>query len=99
MIAFAQSLGPPDPPGTVSLYEFIQIILAVVTKLAIPILVVLIVYWGFRLITASGNEEGLAEAKHSLVKTLMIVLVFLALAVLATIIYNAGKSIGFPVLF
>ncbi len=97
--SIAQSLGSPQPPGGMSLYEYIQILLNIVTKLAIPVLGVLIVYWGFRLVSAAGNEQELAEAKHGFVKGLSIAAAFLALAVLATIIYNVGKSIGFPVLF
>lgn len=99
LTTFAQSLGPPDPPGTGSIYEFIQILLGVITKLAIPILAVLLVYWGYKFASAMGNDAEIAEAKKNFSKMILIVGFFLALAVIATIIYNVGKSIGFPVLF
>lgn len=95
----AQSLGPPDPPGGVSLYEFIQIFLGVITKLAIPVLAVLIVYFGFKIVASTGDEKGLAETKHRLIQIVGVAAVFLALAAIATIIYNTGKSVGYPVLF
>lgn len=99
VFALAQSLGPPDPPGSGTLYQFIQILLGVVTKLAIPVLAALIVYQGFRIVSAAGDEKTLTEAKHRLAKTLGVTAIFLALAALATIIYNTTKSIGYPVLF
>jgi len=90
----AQTLSSPTPPGGGSLVEFIRIILGTVTKLAIPVLAVLVVYWGFRIVASLGNDKEIAAARHRLKWALIIAAVFLGLSAIFSLLFNTGESIG-----
>lgn len=95
---FAQVLGAPHPPN-MSLYQFVQVILGITTKLAIPVLVVLLVYWGFRIVASLGGDKEIAESRHRFFQVIFITGIFLGLGTLAAVIYGTARLIGLPVLF
>lgn len=88
-------LGPPRMSMSVSAYDFVQAVLGVVTKLAIPAFVVLIAYFGFHVIASFGNSEDLSSAKHKLIWGLVAMAVFLVLRMLNTILFNTGALLGY----
>lgn len=90
----AQALSSPTPPGGGSLVEFIRIILGTVTKLAIPVLAILIVFWGFRVVASLGNDREIAEARGRLKWALIIAAVFLGLSAIFSLIFKTGESVG-----
>lgn len=98
--AFAMTtLAPPTTPSGQSAYSFVRVVLGIVIKIAIPALVVLLVFFAFRIVIAQGDERALAEAKHHLIIAIVVTAVFLGLGLAATIIYNTGSSIGYVKLF
>jgi hypothetical protein len=94
-----ETLGPPTTPNGGTIYSFIRTVLSVVTKIAIPALVVAIVFFGLQILLAQGDERALDEAKKKLFYILGITTVFLGLGLIATIIYNTGSSVGYVKLF
>jgi hypothetical protein len=94
-----EKLGPPTTPDGGSAYGFVRTVLGIVIKIAIPALVVLIVFFAFRMVMAQGDEKVLTEAKRHFKIVLAVAAVFLGLGLIAMIIYNTGSSIGYVRLF
>jgi hypothetical protein len=98
--AFAlEKLGPPTTPDGGSAYSFARVVLGIIIKIAIPALVVIIVFFGFRIVIAQGDEKTLTEAKHHFKIVLIVTSIFLGLGIIAAIIYNTGGQIGYFRLF
>lgn len=98
--AFAlEKLFPPTTPSGQTAYSFVRVVLGIVIKIAIPALVVIIVFFAFRIVAAQGDEKTLTEAKHHFKIVLIVTAIFLGLGLIATIIYNTGSSIGYVKLF
>lgn len=94
-----EKLAPPTTPDGASAYSFVRVVLGIIIKIAIPALVVLLVFFAFRIVAAQGDEKALAEAKHHFKIVVIVVAIFLGLGLIATIIYNTGGSIGYVQLF
>lgn len=94
-----ETLAPPSTPSGESAYSFVRVVLGIVIKIAIPALVVLLVFFAFRIVVAQGDERALTEAKHHLVIAVAVTAIFLGLGLIAAIIYNTGSSIGYVKLF
>lgn len=92
-------LPPPTTPDGQSAYSFARVVIGIVIKIAIPALVVVIIVFAFRIVAAQGDARSLVEAKHNLKTVLIVTAIFLALGLIATIIYNTGSSIGYVKLF
>ncbi len=50
---------------------FLKLLLNFVTELAIPIIVLMLIYTGFKFVAAQGNSDKLAEARRILLWTLI----------------------------
>lgn len=88
--------GFTNPLGNTTLEGFLLKILAIVTYILFPIIVLLVVYTGFLFVTAQGNPTKLQEARKALGWTVVGAVVVLsaqgiALAVKATVADIAGK--------
>ncbi len=94
-----EQLGPPTTPDGGSAYSFARVVIGIIIKIAIPALVVLIVFFAFRIIIAQGDEKTLTEAKRHFMIVLGVTAVFLGLGIIAAIIYNTGGEIGYFRLF
>lgn len=92
-------LGPPTTPDGGSAYSFARTVIGIIIKMAIPALVIVIVFFAFRIVAAQGDERSLIEAKHQFKIALIVCAVFLGLGIIATIIYNTGSSVGYVKLF
>ena len=94
-----EKLGPPTTPDGGTLYNFVRTIIGIIIKLAIPALVVIIVFFAFRIVAAQGDEKALTEARHRFKIVLLVTTIFLGLGLIATIIYSTGNSVGYVKLF
>ncbi len=65
---------------------FLTELLNVIIIIAVPIVVLAVIYTGFLFVTAQGNEEKLKKAKHAIVWTLIGALLVLGAQVVATAI-------------
>ncbi len=67
--------------GTFS--AFLTELLNIIIIIAVPIVVLAVIYAGFLFVTAQGNEEKLKKAKHAIVWTLIGALLILGAKVVA----------------
>lgn len=63
----------PNPFGTQSftLFDFVKRIVALATQIAIPVIILLIIYAGFEFVRAQGAPEAINKAKDTLLYTLI----------------------------
>ena|SRR3989338_2953882 len=86
---FAQTmLTNPTPKGGATLKEFIDLLITILQSVLIPALVVLMIYAGYQMVTAGGNEEQVTKAKMWIIWTLVGAAIILSAHVLADLIYN-----------
>jgi|GEM_PF-923533 len=71
-----------------SLPAFVQSLLGIIIRAGIPIVVLALVYTGFRFVLARGNPEKISEAKHLLLYTVIGSAVVLGAWTIATILTN-----------
>lgn len=90
IIALAQfvKLDNPTPKGGASLKEFIDLLITILQSVLIPVLVVLMIYAGYQLVTAGGNEQQVEKAKLWILGTLVGAAIVLSAHVIADLIYN-----------
>lgn len=93
--AFAQSgtLQNPLKEGYTSIPDFLAAILDVVIKIAIPIIILMIVYSGFLFIKAQGKPEELVIARKSIMWTLVGAAVILGASLLSYAIQGTVDEI------
>ncbi|MEX2369192.1 MAG: hypothetical protein WD552_02240, partial [Candidatus Paceibacterota bacterium] len=65
-----------------------------ITTLAIPVIVIFIIYAGFLFVTSGGNKDKLDTAKKTAVNTLIGAAIILGARFLAEILINTAESLG-----
>lgn len=63
--------GLSNPISSNTLIEFVEKLLNIVIQVGTPVLVVMIIWVGFKFVTARGNTNKLSEAKEALMWTLI----------------------------
>ncbi len=85
--AFAQcppgKLCNPVPGAGLTLADFIYLLLEIVQLVGVPVLVICIIYAGFLLVTAGGNEAQTTKAKTWIFWTLIGAAIILGAKVIA----------------
>ena len=76
-----------------SLPAFIESLLGIIVKAGIPLVVLALVYAGFRFVVAQGNPEKLNEAKKTLLYVVVGSLILLGAWTIATILNNTLNAI------
>lgn len=83
-VALAQGGGFPNPLDNISSFpQLFARILEIVAMIAVPFVVLAIVYTGFLFVTARGNTDKLAEAKQAFFWTVVGALLILGASILA----------------
>ncbi len=82
----------PIKPNDLS--QLITAILKIVVQIGTPILVLAIIYVGFKFVMARGNPGKLDEAKQAFVWTLIGAAIVLGAFVISTIIQTTIQQIG-----
>ena len=83
-----------NPIGPDTLIEFVEAILGIIIQIGIPVLVVMIVYVGFKFVMAQGNEGKLAEAKTAFYWTIIGAAIVLGAFVISTVIQTTINNLG-----
>ncbi|OGG47581.1 hypothetical protein A3D66_03165 [Candidatus Kaiserbacteria bacterium RIFCSPHIGHO2_02_FULL_50_9] len=73
--------------------EFLAAVLKVIAEIALPILVLFLVYIGFLFVTAQGNPEDLNRAKRYFLWAIIGALIILGASVLSAVIQDTVKKI------
>ena len=77
-----------------SLSSFLQQILAFVIRIGAVVVILMMVYVGFKFVTAQGNETKISEAKNMLLWTIIGALILLGAQVIAAGIQATVQSLG-----
>ena len=73
--------------------EFLAAVLKVIAEIALPILVLFLVYVGFLFVTAQGNPEDLNRAKRYFLWAIIGALIILGASVLSAVIQDTVQRI------
>ena len=91
--AFAQPrLNQPAPGVGVTLNDYILWLIEIVQAVGTPLLVVAIIYTGFKFVSAQGNEEELSKAKVMILWTLVGAAVIISAQVIAGYIQDTAAT-------
>lgn len=77
-----------------TLIDFVEAILGIIIQIGIPVLVVMIVYVGFKFVMAQGNDGKLAEAKTAFYWTIIGAAIVLGAFVISTVIQTTINNLG-----
>ena len=87
-----QLINPLQSGSSLSL--FLQQILAFVIRIGAVVVILMMVYVGFKFVTAQGNETKISEAKNMLLWTIIGALILLGAQVIAAGIQATVQSLG-----
>lgn len=90
--AFAKEI--PNPLGVASFAELVKNLADAVTKIAIPFVVVFLIYAGFLFVSARGNEKQLETAKKTFYWTIIGAAIVVGADALAHAAVNLVQSLG-----
>ena len=89
---YAQLLLTNPAPGAVStMSDFIYLLIQIIQLIGTPILVCAIVYAGFMMVTAGGNEEQVRKSKVWILWTLVGAAIILGARSLADMVYGTAS--------
>jgi hypothetical protein len=83
-----------NPLGDRSLQQVFANILQFIATVAVPIVVFMIVYAGFKLVMAQGNSEELKSAKKMIMYVIIGGLIILGANILANVVRNTVNNIS-----
>lgn len=93
-IVFAQKLSMPAPTWG-SMTDFIVRLIDIVQLFALGVAAVWVIFCGFLLVTAGGDETALSDAKKRLIVASLILLVVIALKVAWTFLSGTYVALGY----
>ena len=94
MLAVAQGPSSFDNPiQSDSLTELLEAIIDIIILIAVPIIIVAVIYAGFKFVTAGGNANQIAEARRILLWVLVGSLVILGARVIAAAIEGTASEL------
>lgn len=89
--AQGQQLVNPTPGAGLTLSEFVLMLLDIVQLISTPILVVCLIYGGYLLVTANGNEEQVAKSKQWILWSIVGAAIILGAKVIADVVFNTAS--------
>ncbi|MEK9175016.1 MAG: pilin [Patescibacteria group bacterium] len=92
--SFASAEEIPNPLGVASFAELVKNLADAVTKIAIPFVVVFLIYAGFLFVSARGNEKQLTNAKEIFKWTIIGAAVIVGADALANAAVSLVQSLG-----
>lgn len=83
-------LAQPAPGSGATLQDFIAVLIEIIQAIGIPILVVCIIYAGYIIVTAGGNEEKVTKGKTWIFWTLIGAAIIISAQVIANLVYDTA---------
>lgn len=83
-----------NPLKSNTLEDFVQIVLSVILKFLIPILAILFIYTGFKLVMARGEPKALETAKKDFFNLVIGAVLILGAWTFGSIIMNTLREVG-----
>lgn len=84
------TLSNPTPKGGLTLQDFILMLLNIVQLVATPVLAVCLIWGGYLLVSASGNEEQITRGKLWVLWSIVGAAIILGAKVLADVLFNTA---------
>ncbi len=84
------TLAQPAPGSGATLQDFIAVLIKIIQAIGIPILVICIIYAGYIIVTAGGNEEKVTKGKTWIFWTLIGAAIILSAQVIANLVYDTA---------
>lgn len=98
LLVHAEDLTPPtvleNPLGKTSLSELVAGILQIVVKVGVIVVIFMLVYVGFKFVTARGEPGAITEAKTALMWTVVGALILLGAEAIAIGIQETVKALS-----
>ncbi len=91
-LAHATKLGPPTASLGGTLQDFMYLLINIIQAVGIPILVVCIIYSGYLLVSAGGNEQQVTKAKSWILWTIVGAAIILGAEVVADLIFTTAEE-------
>lgn len=95
LTAFAgpfNTLNNPTPKGGATFQDFIYLLIQIAQLVGIPILVLCLIYAGYLMVTAGGNEEQISKSKLWFIWTVVGAAIILGAKVLADLIKGTATA-------
>ncbi len=93
-LAYAQpKLNQPAPGVGLTMNDFILWLIQIIQAVGTPLLVIAIIYAGFKFVTAQGKEDELSKAKVTILWTLVGAAIIISAQVIAGYIKNTASSL------
>ncbi len=95
LIGIAQNLkiDPPAPGLGTDAWEFIDIIIQIITWFVVPVIALVIIYSGYEMATAQGDTKKIESGKKRLYGAIIGLIVILVSGYVIDIIKNTGEVI------
>lgn len=87
------TLGNPAPGAGTTLEDFIYLLIDILLWVAIPALALAIIYSGYILVTAGGNEDQIKKGKQWIIATLIGAAIVLSARVIAGIVFGTADAL------
>lgn len=84
-------LAPPVTRLGGTLQDFVYLLIKIIQAVAIPVLAVCIIYAGYLLVTAGGNEQQVSKAKLWIFSTLIGAAIILGARVIADAVFGTAS--------
>ena len=84
------TLNNPAPGAGLTLQDFIMMLLNIMQAVLIPVVVVAIIYSGFLMVSAGGNEQNVTKARVVIVWTLVGAAIIMGAKAIAQLAFNTG---------
>ncbi len=88
----AQKLSNPTPGGGATLQDFIALLIEIIQAVGIPALVLAIIYSGFILLTAGGNEQQIAKGKTWITWTLVGAAIIVSAQLISNVVFDTASQ-------
>lgn len=85
-LAAQTKLLPPITKGGTTLEEFIDLLLTIIQSILLPVVVVCMIYGGYLLVTAGGNETDRSKAKSWIIWSIVGAAIILGAKTIASVI-------------
>lgn len=89
-VAAATTLKQPAPGSGATLQDFIAVLIKIIQAIGIPVLVVCIIYAGYIIVAAGGNEDQVTKGKTWIFWTLIGAAIIVSAQVIANLVYDTA---------
>lgn len=83
-----------NPLAVDSVSELLRTLVDVITTLAVPVIVIMIIYIGFLFVTAGGNKDQIKDAREKALYVVIGAGIILGAQLITDILMNTAENIG-----